>query len=69
MFKKPSFYSLVLTGLLILIAIVMMFQNWKKIDRVNAVLLIGILIGVHGLLHLGFEAYYKYNPLESGKWY
>jgi len=26
--------------------------------------LLGILIGIHGLLHLGLEKLYNYNPLN-----
>jgi hypothetical protein len=27
--------------------------------------LIGVLIGIHGIQHLGFEVIYNYNPMEQ----
>ena len=64
----PSFYGLVFTGIMSLIAIIMFVQNYSKIkdvqSRMVAISLIGILVGVHSLLHLGMEAVYNYNPMR-----
>ena len=65
---KPSFYSLFITGIFVLIAAIMMYQNWDMTNRIQVVLLLGILIGIHGLLHLGYEIAYGYSPLETGRW-
>ncbi len=31
--------------------------------ELNEIILFGILIGIHTLLHLGLEIYYNYNPV------
>jgi hypothetical protein len=64
----PSFYGLVFTGITSLISIIMFVQYYSKIkvqSRVVAVSLIGILVGVHSLLHLGMEVVYNYNPIQD----
>ena len=67
---KPSFYSTVVTGILILILIILGLKSYDEIktfDTYRLFILVGIftiLIGIHGVLHLGLEALYDYNPLE-----
>jgi len=69
-FTKPSFYSLPISGILILIVIVVIIKNSNSsntIDLANWIvilILLSIAISVHGLLHLGLEINYKFNPLE-----
>jgi len=69
-FTKPSFYAHAINGFTILIAIILIFINFnrlKKMDIYNIITLVisfGILIGIHGLLHLGLETQYNYNPIE-----
>ena len=65
---KPSFYSLAITGILVLVAAVMLYQQWHMTNRIEGILLLGILIGIHGILHLGYEVVYGYSPLETGRW-
>ena len=70
-FTKPSFYAHAINGLTILIVIILIFTNFnrlKKMDIYNIITLFisfGVLIGIHGLLHLGLETQYNYNPLEQ----
>ena len=70
-FTKPSFYAHAINGLTILIVIILIFTNFnrlKKMDIYNIITLVisfGVLIGIHGLLHLGLETQYNYNPLEQ----
>lgn len=67
---KPSFYSLAFTGFLILAIFVIIFCNIKQLNKlkpeclIKIISLVGILIGIHGLQHLGLEVVYKYNPME-----
>jgi hypothetical protein len=67
---KPSFYSTVTTGLLILLLIIIGLRSYNEIksyDTYRLLIVVGIftmLISMHGLLHLGLEAIYDYNPLE-----
>ena len=69
-FTKPSFYALVATGLIIITSIVMLIWNRKSIMGLGTgtiftvILLFGILVGVHGIQHLGLEQAYKYNDIE-----
>lgn len=66
---KPSFCSLVVTGILVLVAAIMLYQQWDMTNRIEGILLLGILIGIHGVLHLGYEVVYGYSPLETGRWF
>jgi hypothetical protein len=46
---------------------------WKDLmkmtiyQKIIFILIFGVVIGIHGLLHLGLESVYDWNPLE-GKW-
>ena len=68
---KPSFYSLVFTGFLILAIFVIIICNTKRFCQlkpeclVKVLSLVGLLIGVHGIQHLGLEVAYNYNPMEQ----
>ena len=68
---KPSFYSLAFTGFLILLIFVIITCNIKRLTKLSPEMLIkiislfGILIGIHGIQHLGFEVIYNYNPMEQ----
>jgi len=69
---KPSILSHIINGLLLFIVIILMYKNnlitGTNIDSlayVNLLLILSIAIGIHGLLHLGLEMKYNYNPLEK----
>ncbi len=67
---KPSFYSHVLTGIILLFVIIIIIFNYKKINmtfyqKIILLLLITIIIGIHGLSHLLLEVHYHFNPLEK----
>lgn len=67
-FTKPSYYSLFITGILWLVIFIMIIKNYSTLSRnpekmIVVLSLFGILVGVHGLIHLGLENYYKFNPL------
>jgi hypothetical protein len=67
---KPSFYATATTGILILILIIIGLRSYNEIkmfDTYRLLVLVGmfaIIISIHGVLHLGLEAVYDYNPLE-----
>ena len=67
---KPSFYATATTGILILILIIIGLRSYNEIkmfDTYRLLILISmfaIIISIHGVLHLGLEAVYDYNPLE-----
>ena len=68
--SKPSFYSLPITGILLFVSLLLIFQHSSKMGSsittyqlVNLLLLFSVAIGVHGLLHLGLEYVYNFNPL------
>ncbi len=68
----PSINSLFVTGFFVLFIIVILLSNIKYIMRLNPyqklmiISLITIAIGTHGLLHLGLEKVYGFNPY---KWF
>jgi hypothetical protein len=66
----PSFFSLVFTGILVLSIFVLFLTNLKSIINLNyykkikILSLITIAIGIHGIIHLGVENIYGFNPLN-----
>jgi hypothetical protein len=64
----PSVNSLFVTGFLLLAIFITVFNNYKRIINLNyyqkIILLstITIAIGIHGLIHLGVEMQYNFNP-------
>jgi hypothetical protein len=69
-YKTPSFWGHVLNGVLLMIAILFMYSNYTEISNSSSfqmtilILLFSIAFGLHGLLHLGMEKEYDYNPLN-----
>ena len=65
----PSFFCLVINGILLFILLLMVifkFRSFIKTDYIKLLPIIGtvaIAIGMHGMLHLGLEQAYNYNPL------
>ena len=66
----PSFFSLIITGILILFIFVLLFKHLKQImqlkyyEQMVLLCLISIAIGIHGNIHLGLENSYNFNPLN-----
>ena len=66
----PSLYAHIITGLLLLIAVILFSINFSKIIRLEPYklivlcLLFSSVIGIHGISHLGLEKVYGYNPLK-----
>lgn len=64
----PSFNSLVITGLAMLLALVVFlkhrtsFLNMDHYKQIKLLFMFTIAIGIHGLLHLGVESIYNFNP-------
>ena len=57
----PSILAHVFNGIVLLIAIILFFRYYTKMDNnkiVCATLLLSIAIGIHGLSHLGLEMHY-----------
>lgn len=68
----PSFNSLVVTGLAMLLALVVFAKNHRSFlqmdhyKQIKLLFMFSIAIGIHGLLHLGLETIYNFNPY---KWF
>lgn len=64
----PSLNSLFVTGLLLLSIFIIFVKNYTRITNLNfyqKIILLSILtmaVGVHGLIHLGVEVQYNFNP-------
>jgi hypothetical protein len=64
----PSLNSLFFTGFMILVILVIFFTNYNKFIRldyyskITILSLITIAIGIHGVIHLGVEQNYGFNP-------
>jgi hypothetical protein len=69
MILLPSLYAHVINGILLLVAFILLCQNYRsiKLDKYRLILLVllfSIATGIHGLSHLGLEKSYGYNPLQ-----
>lgn len=70
-FSAPSFWAQASTGILLIIAVIVIYNNYDDIKNLNAynslilLLLFTIVIGIHGLSHLGLEAVYGFNPIAN----
>lgn len=66
----PSLNSLLITGFLLLSIFFIFFANFQQFKRLDfyrkltILSLITIAIGVHGLIHLGVETTYNFNPYK-----
>jgi hypothetical protein len=64
----PSVNALFVTGFLLLAIFITVFNNYKRIMNLNyyqKIMLLSTLaiaIGIHGLIHLGVEKEYNFNP-------
>lgn len=73
LYNIPSYYALVFTGFFLLLIFIISIKNFKQIKTQTPISLITILalvtiaLGVHGLLHLGLEYVYNYNPIITIK--
>ena len=68
---KPSNIALAISGLLIFLALILLSIEIKKGANISGIVLVNLLlflstsISLHGMLHMGAEVFYKYNPLEG----
>ena len=64
----PSLNSLFFTGILLLFIFILFIKNFRQIKNLNyyqKIMLLSaitIAIGIHGLIHLGAEVHYNFNP-------
>ena len=64
----PSMNSLLFTGLILLVVVIIFLMNFNSFRRLNyykQLTLLCLMIsafGIHGLLHLGLETNYGFNP-------
>ncbi len=70
-YLTPSFYAHVLQSLILLLALIYFFINYKYFTKLSQyqililLLLAGGVIGIHGLTHSELENIYGFNPLIS----
>lgn len=64
----PSLNALFITGLILLFILILLVKNYYSIMRLNyyqQIMLLtslSIAVGSHGLMHLGVEKQYNFNP-------
>jgi hypothetical protein len=64
----PSLNALFVTGLILITIIILLFKNYSSAMRLNyykQIMLLSsltIAVGSHGLMHLGVEKQYNFNP-------
>lgn len=66
-FNRPSFMAFTLQCLILLVFIVMFYQNYNSLSNkeiMTYLLLASISIGIHSSLHYREEKDYGYNPLK-----
>ena len=68
----PSLNSLFFTGLILLFILIIIVTNFKEIinfttyQKLSLLCILTIAIGIHGLIHIGVETIYDFNPY---KWF
>ena len=68
----PSLNSLFFTGMLLLVIFILIITNFRQFmkyslyEKITIFSLIVAAIGIHGLIHLGVEQQYGFNPY---KWF
>jgi hypothetical protein len=68
---KPSNIALAISGILIITALILLYieinkgTELKRLKLIDLLLFLSSAISLHGLLHMGAEVFYKYNPLEG----
>lgn len=73
LYFSPSLYAHIINAILLLTAVILLFSNYSKIKNIEPykkiilILLFSIVIGIHGLSHLGLESVYGYNPIVLEK--
>ena len=66
----PSLNALFLTGILVMIIVMLFIFNIKQLSKITSFQKITLLcsmtvaIGIHGMLHLGAEKQYNFNPYK-----
>jgi hypothetical protein len=69
--RVPSFVATLLTGLILMAMVLTVMFSWDKVknftlyEKVMSGALFGLVLGIHGLLHLGLEVAYNFNPLSE----
>jgi hypothetical protein len=64
----PSITSLFITGILLLVILILVITNFNQLlkyrmyEKLTILSLIVVAIGIHGLIHLGVESQYGFNP-------
>jgi hypothetical protein len=66
----PSFTALFVTGLIMFIIVILLIKNYKSIlrlgyyQKIMLLTSLSIAVGSHGLMHLGVEGQYNFNPYK-----
>jgi hypothetical protein len=66
----PSLNSLFVTGVLIMTIFFLIIINLKQVmkyrlyEKIKILCMLTIAVGVHGLIHLGVEREYGFNPYK-----
>ena len=64
----PSLNSLFVTGILLLSILIIIIRNFKELmkhrlyEKIAILCMLTIAVGSHGLIHLGVERQYGFNP-------
>ena len=70
-FTSPSFYAHIFNSITIILILIILYNNFSKIINIEPYKLLmlisifSIVIGIHGISHLGLEYIYNYNPIYS----
>ena len=70
-FLSPSMSALFLTGVIFLMIALLLIFNYKQImeleyyKKIVLLSVVSVAMGVHGLLHLGAEMGYGFNPYRA----
>jgi hypothetical protein len=66
----PSLNSLFITGILLICIFILIIINFNQFikyrvyEKITILSLLVMAIGIHGLIHLGVEQHYGFNPYK-----
>ena len=72
---SPALYSHVLHSGIMLFAIVLLILYFSKLQtldpykKIKLALMFTVVIGIHGISHLGLESVYYYNPISRTRFH
>lgn len=67
---RPSFIGIAINGVILVVTVIIMIYNWynfKLYEKLILFILVGLMMGLHNIMHYLDEIHFGFNPL-AGQW-